>query len=238
MARKKSLFGLKSHVSSGFVRAIKAASFFSPWLRSENKKNDFSSLLLNSSNLVSPADVKNKAVSFFKKLFKEDHQIRPTFENMEFKKLLLWQIENLNEAITHDEIDSAVASCDSQKSPGLDSFNFFFIKNSWDVIKHDFYEIVENFWATGSQGCNTALVALIAKVESPTGFKDFMPISIIGCIYKIISKLLVRRLQKVMNHLIGSLQSSFIQGRQILDGALVASELIDSLKRSKEGSDS
>lgn len=36
-----------------------------------------------------------------------------------------------------------------------------------------------------------------------------------------------------MNDLVGSLQSSFIEGRQILDGALVAGELIDSCKRRK-----
>ena len=77
-------------------------------------------------------------------------------------------------------------------------------------------------------------MALIAKVDSPSGFKDFRPISMIGCIYKVISKLLARRIQKVMNHLVGPFQSSFIQGRQILDGALIASELMDSLKQTKQ----
>lgn len=46
--------------------------------------------------------------------------------------------------------------------------------------------------------------------------------------YKIIAKLLAIRLQKVMNFLIGLQQTSFIKGRQILDGALIASEIIDS----------
>lgn len=35
-----------------------------------------------------------------------------------------------------------------------------------------------------------------------------------------------------MNHLIGPHQSSFIKGRQILDGTLIAGEIIESCKRS------
>lgn len=53
----------------------------------------------------------------------------------------------------------------------------------------------------------------------------------VGCIYKIIAKLMAKRLQKVISSLIGPLQSSYIQGRQILDGALIASEIIESCKR-------
>lgn len=55
----------------------------------------------------------------------------------------------------------------------------------------------------------------------------------VGCVNKIIAKVLARILQKVMNSRIGPLQSSFIEGRQILDGALVTGEQIDSCRRLK-----
>lgn len=98
--------------------------------------------------------------------------------------------------------------------------------------------MVENFEnnCTLPKGSNVAWVALIPKLENPDGFKDFRPISMVGCSYKIISKLLARRLQTVMHTLVGPHQSSFVKGRQILDGALVAGELIETCKRKKNKS--
>ena len=128
-----------------------------------------------------------------------------------------------------------MASCDASKAPGPDGFNFTFIKNSWEIIKSDVYELVNDFWEISRlpKGCNTAFIALIPKSKTPLKFSYYRPISMVGCLYKIIAKLLVRRLQRVIDSLIGSHQTSFIKGRQILDGALIASEVVASCKRNK-----
>lgn len=135
-----------------------------------------------------------------------------------------------------EEIDADVNSCDGSRAPGPDGFNFRFIKSSWDVIKSYVYDIVNEFWHSYRlpKGCNIAFIALIPKLDNRKGFKDYYrPISMVACIYKIITRLLALRLQRVMDSLIGPSQSSFIKGRQILDCALIASELIESCKRTK-----
>ncbi|XP_026377645.1 uncharacterized protein LOC113271937 [Papaver somniferum] len=55
-----------------------------------------------------------------------------------------------------------------------------------------------------------------------------VPISLIGGIYKIISKLLADTLKQVLPSIISEFQGAFVDSRKISDGILIASELIDS----------
>jgi len=56
--------------------------------------------------------------------------------------------------------------------------------------------------------------ALIPKGSSPLELKDFRPISLLGCLYK----LLARRLASVMDSIISHSQSAFLKGRPLVDG--------------------
>lgn len=55
----------------------------------------------------------------------------------------------------------------------------------------------------------------------------------VGCLSKIISKILARRLTGVMPLLVGETQSAFVQKRQILDSVLVANKVIWWMKKKK-----
>ncbi len=57
---------------------------------------------------------------------------------------------------------------------------------------------------------------------------DFRPISLIGSIYKILSKVLANRLRKVLGGLSSESQNAFVGGRQTLDSVLIANECLDS----------
>ena len=234
LKRKESYWAQNSR-SKWLKEGDRNTKYFHTMASIRKRKNTISSLLLDNTNFVDPAGIRKEAISYFQKIFNEEIDHRSRFENLGFKQLMPSHISMLMAPFSHDEINMAVASCDGNKAPGPDGFNFNFIKSAWEVIKHDIYDIVENFWATSKlpKGCNTTLIALIPKVDSPSGFKDFRPISMVGSIYKIVSKILARRLQCVMDFLVGPLQTSFIKGRQILDGALIASEIIDSYKHHK-----
>lgn len=62
----------------------------------------------------------------------------------------------------------------------------------------------------------------------------FKHISLIGNIYKIISRLLTERLKKVMHKLVDDQQMAFIKRRRIMDVILIANEYIDSRIINKE----
>nr|GEV36180.1 cysteine-rich receptor-like protein kinase [Tanacetum cinerariifolium] len=69
-------------------------------------------------------------------------------------------------------------------------------------------------------------LAEVKEKRDPLVFSDYTPISLIGCVYKLISKILALRLAKVISSIIGLNQMTFLAGRQILDGYLIANELI------------
>ncbi|GKC90249.1 RNA-directed DNA polymerase, eukaryota, reverse transcriptase zinc-binding domain protein, partial [Tanacetum coccineum] len=145
-----------------------------------------------------------------------------------FRKLSFTDTSFLDSNFSFDEVKKAVWDCDGSKSPGPNGFNFAFIKTFWDVIKDDFWKCVKMFESSGrlSNGCNPSFIVLIPKKKDPLGFSYFRPISPIGCVYKVISKMLASRLAKVIGSVIGPNQSAFIEGRQILDGCLIANEII------------
>ena len=49
-----------------------------------------------------------------------------------------------------------------------------------------------------SKGCNASFIALIPKVSDPTSIYQYRPISLVGALYKIITKVLSGRIKKVL----------------------------------------
>jgi len=68
-------------------------------------------------------------------------------------------------------------------------------------------------------------------VNSPRRLNDFRPISLVGCLYKVLAKVLANRLRSVGGSVVSESQSAFIKGKQILDGILIANEAVDEARR-------
>ncbi|GKV35976.1 hypothetical protein SLEP1_g44163 [Rubroshorea leprosula] len=144
--------------------------------------------------------------------------------------------ELFTKAFTEEEIRNAVWDCDSTKSPRSNGFNFRLIKTMWEEIKQDVVGFIQEFHEQGRlvRGSNASFIALIPKVENPQRIEEYRPISLIGIMYKIIAKLLANRLRKVIDKIIGEQQMAFIRGRQLVDGAVIANEVIEEAKRKKK----
>lgn len=71
---------------------------------------------------------------------------------------------------------------------------------------------------------SATFITLIPKKEGAAEIKDFRPISLVGCLYKLLSKTLVVRLKTIMPKVISRYQSAFVPGRQLTDCSLMANE--------------
>lgn len=85
-----------------------------------------------------------------------------------------------------------------------------------------------------SRGINTTFIALIPKVDSPRHLNDFRSISLVGYLYKILTKELENRLRLVAGSVISETQTAFVKDRKILDGIFIANEVVDESRKSKK----
>ncbi|KAE9616153.1 putative RNA-directed DNA polymerase [Lupinus albus] len=99
-------------------------------------------------------------------------------------------------------------------------------------MKDDITHMVCEFHSYGkiTKGVNSSFFCLILKKSSPQHMGDYRPISLIGCIYTILAKLLANRLRKVLDKVISHNQFAFLKGRHILDGVIILNEIIHDAK--------
>ncbi|GJS76528.1 RNA-directed DNA polymerase, eukaryota [Tanacetum coccineum] len=157
--------------------------------------------------------------------------------NFEFpNRLNADQVSDLESPVSYDEIRDAVWACGENKSPGPDGYTFDFFRKFWDVVGSDLCTAVLWFFEHGSfaSGCNSSFITIIPKILDPKVVNDFRPISLIGCIYKTVTKILASRLSMVISSLISDVQTSFLSNRQIPDGPFIINEILSRCKTKKQ----
>ncbi|KAM0041794.1 putative RNA-directed DNA polymerase [Helianthus debilis subsp. tardiflorus] len=204
------------------------SKFFHGLVNSNIARTRINGLSIDGQWVNEPTRIKEEVVNFFDLKFKELDMRRPTVVDLEVGTLDEEDKVWLEGPFTPEEIKGAIWACGNDKAPGPDGFTFKFLKYFWDTVKHDFISFVKDFEVNGllPDGCNSSFISLIPKVSDPSTLKDYRPINLIGCLSKVVSKLLALRLKKVVGKLIGMEQSAYIEGRNILDGHLVINETI------------
>lgn len=108
-------------------------------------------------------------------------------------------------------------------APGPDGFSVELYKAFWPLIRGDIKEMMDNL-ANGQLDLwrlNYGVIILIPKVKPAVNVKQFRSICLLNVIYKIITKALTIRLTLVIDKVISPYQTSFIPGRNILEGVVI-----------------
>jgi len=180
--------------------------------------------------------VKTKVKEFFEARFVGESELVIRLDNVRFTSLSNKDNVSLIGVVSEEEIKNIVWSCDSSKSSGPEGFNFGFIKYCWGCLKEDFVLVVNDFMVKGKwpSGSNASFICLIPKTDNSQQLSNYRPISLVGCVYKMVSKILAIRLKKVISKVINVRQSAFLEGRGLLDSILVANEVLEEMKRNKK----
>nr|GEY22592.1 RNA-directed DNA polymerase, eukaryota, reverse transcriptase zinc-binding domain protein [Tanacetum cinerariifolium] len=141
-------------------------------------------------------------------------------------------------SLVKKEIKKAVWDYGIDKSPGPVGFTFGFYRRYWKLIENNVVDAVTCFFHQGPfpKGANSSFIILIPKTPNGNMVKDYRPISLIGSMYKIISKILANHLVVVLGDLVNEIQSAFVADKQILNGPFILNELVQWYKKKKKQS--
>lgn len=210
--------------------------FFHAMATMQHKNNSIASLIGQDGTEVTSHGAK---ASLLHEAFKErlgtieHHNIPPDLLN------LLTPHNNLSfleEAFSTEEIDVVIKDMPSNKSPGPDGFNTYFIKKCWPIIKQDFYDLCHQFHKGDLclQSINNSYITLIPKKPGASPVNDFRPISLLSYTIKLITKLLSNRLQSTILELVHVNQYGFLKSRFIQDCIAWAYEYLFQCHKSKK----
>jgi hypothetical protein len=80
---------------------------------------------------------------------------------------------------------------------------------------------------------NHSIIALVLKFANVNSANDFWPISCCNVVYKVISKILVVRLSRALQDIIGPAHNNFLGGRNMIGNINLAQEFLRHYSRKK-----
>ncbi|KAL2895702.1 LINE-1 retrotransposable element ORF2 protein [Bienertia sinuspersici] len=123
------------------------------------------------------------------------------------------------------------------KSPGTDGFHAIFFQKMWHIIGQDCCKTVKKVFEEGliSPCLNKTSISLIPKSDFPEKVTQYRPISLTNSCYKIITKILVKKLRPLLDDFISPNQGAFLPNRGTDVNFMVATEILHSMNKKKKG---
>jgi len=112
------------------------------------------------------------------------------------------------EEVTGDEIHEVIHSFQKNKSRELDGWNVDFYLGFYETLGKDLQEVVKESCKEGHlhPPLNSTFIYLIPNTATPPYMNDFRPISLYNYIYKMLAKVIARRINKNLSKSILKIQ--------------------------------
>ncbi|GMI92896.1 hypothetical protein HRI_002958900 [Hibiscus trionum] len=219
-----------------FQEGDRNTKFFHLTATLRSKTNFVSDIRVGNSVLKGTTQIMEAFVNHYKGSYSDINTIPVSSMDINLKKLSSTAAAKLEEPFSELEIWQAIKSVDGSRAPDPDGFNLDFFKKFWVDLKQGLMDCFLKFYngEIFDESFNRSFITLIPKKSGPKSLDDFRPISLVGSIYKIVAKVLARRLAGCIEEVVGERQFTFISGKQIADCSLIANEIVDDQKRLKK----
>ena len=173
--------------------------------------------------------------NFYEKLYTskgniDDNRFENFVRNLELPKLRDLDKEELEGEITMDECKEVLKSFSSGKSPGEDGFTWEFYNCFFDLLGEDLINCYNAAYKTGEMSISQrrGTITLIPKEDSNLlNLANWRPITLLNLDYKIASKAIAKRIEKVLTLLINPDQTGFIKGRYIGQNVRLLNDILE-----------
>jgi len=133
----------------------------------------------------------------------------------------------LEAPLSMEELDKSAAQGNKSAS-GMDGLSNCFIKKFWHILRKPLHRYTVHCVRTGtlSRSFRTASIKLIPKKGDCTRLKNWRPISLLSCLYKVISTALNNRLKTVSSTIFSRSQKGFTKDRYIQEVLINVIEMV------------
>lgn len=128
-----------------------------------------------------------------------------------------------------DTIIRTILKLNPNKYPGPDGLTSGFFKSAWAILGPEVICSIQRFFTTTflPTSINSTILTMVPKHPGATVVSDYIPISCCSTLYKTISKILVSKLKPLLPDLILPNQTTFVQGRLLVENTVLATELVN-----------
>ena len=117
------------------------SKFFHGVMSGRKRQNTINRMLVDGVFVEGVHNVRSAVFNHFSTHFKPLRVSRPGVGGLQFRRLSTVDAGSLIIPFTQEEVKQAIWDCDSYKSPGPDGVSFGFLKEFWELVKGDFFEI-------------------------------------------------------------------------------------------------
>jgi hypothetical protein len=124
--------------------------------------------------------------------------------------------ESLDQDLTVTELDNALKECNMKSALGLDGISNYFIREFWSYLRQPLLKYAKCCRGKGrlTNSFRRAKIRLIPKKGDTSKLNNWRPISLLNCLYKLLSRTFTARLSKYMDKMTPVAQSGYSKTRR------------------------
>lgn len=234
---KKELETIERHTANGHIfrskckwyeEGEKNTKYFTSLEKRNYDNKVISQLQIDNKIIESPKEILDEEKKFYSNLYTESLSIHDdTYkkssdyffdEKDTFPNLDSVQKDMCDKEITEREITESIKELKNGRTPGSDGLPSEFYKFFWVDVKSFVFDSIQYAFKHGELSIEQRrgiITLLPKKLKNRLLLKNWRPITLLNTDYKIIAKILAKRMQTVLPSLIHNDQTGYIKGRYI-----------------------